>query len=360
MSRWLRTLAPLTALLPQLVLADVASPPSATARKGSSSPYQEGGAPHSRQQEPHAPTAMAPRLRRALPAEPRPPAPREEEGAALGRAQVCKVFDRNANGAADAGEPLVADWRFRLTDGQRGSTVRTTGEDGCATFTRLRPGSYALSEDPPSSWQSLASATQRIDVLDPRARGGGAATTAVAVGSCVQFARLGSTEYWRGRSGLLLMDDGDQRFVNSLDPFRSPSGSFAAGDEPFDGLFADGVAPVRGAFDGSAAWGPGTWQAELSLYLGDRGVSADPRGRLAQEILAFALNTRHFLERASVVYLEDTPIYVDDLIFEGIASWRSDNPAWRRSMTALLAALNGSSALPYVPRDSCLVAYLPF
>jgi hypothetical protein len=125
-----------------------------------------------------------------------------------------------------------------------------------------------------------------------------------------------------------LLEESDRSFVSGLDPFRQ-------------------------------RWVSGGWADDVRLYLADRRVGADPKGRLAQELLAFALNTRHLLERAQVIYLEDQAVFVDDLIFEAILAWRSDSARWCHEMTALLAALNGAE-LAYVPRDQCPLAYVPF
>lgn len=356
MSRWARTLSLLAALLPPLVFADTA------ASVGRPGRVRKGPATFLRDPAlllplPRVKTPMAPRLGRALPAA---PVARELDVGALARARACKVFDRNADGVASPGEPMVKGWRFRLSSSERSAMVRATGWDGCATFTGLRPGRYALSALLPPFWDAPPRESLAIDVVDPRGRVDAAAPAFLSVGGCLHHARLGTTEFWRGRSGLRLLDDRDRRFINALDPFRSPSATFSAGDEPFDGRFSDGVKPVRGAFAGASAWGPGTWEAELWLYLGDRGVAADPRGRLAQEILVFSLNAHHFLERAQVVFLEDVPISVDDLIFEAILAWQGDSPAWNHEVTTLLSELNGTRGLPYVPREQCQVAYLPF
>lgn len=303
------------------------------------------------------PTPTAPRLERL----PQPPAKQEPDLAALARARACKVFDRNGNGVPDWGEPAVEGWRFRLSDAREWARVRATAWNGCTEFTGLRPGRYFLSEVPPPVWGSQQGEPVGIDVTSPAP--GEAPTTPVrlvASGSCVHYARMASADYWSGPSGLRLLVDQDRRFINSLQPFRAPSPGFSVGDEPFDGRFADGVTPVSAARSGSRAWGAGTWESELALFLADRAVSADPRGRLAQEILVFALNAHHFLEDAQVVYIEDLPIGVDDLLFEGILAWRSDSPGWNHEMTALLAALNGAQGLAYVPRQTCQVAYLPF
>ncbi|MGB8932029.1 MAG: hypothetical protein WCC48_12345 [Anaeromyxobacteraceae bacterium] len=362
MSRLVLTLSLLAALLPSLAHADSGSLKRTPVRvlKGAS-PYRQ---PHWLTfPPPHVPMAMAYRFGRVVPPAPLTPSPRAPDLAALASARACKIFDRNGDGIGGPDEPLVEGWRFRLSHPERASRVRATGWDGCATFTGLRPGRYSLSEELPPFWAAPRNAAQEIDVAAPGASGGPPAATLTPVwssGGCVHFAHMGSTEYWRGPAGLRLLDDRDRRLINRLEPFRAPSGAFTKGDEPFDGRFSDGRRKVRSVFDAEGAWGSGTWEAELALYLGDRGVRADPRGRLAQELLVFTLNARHFLEHAQVILIEDVPVFVDDLIFEGALAWRSDSPSWNHEVTALLAALNGTRGLPYVPRDQCQVAYLPF
>jgi hypothetical protein len=306
---------------------------------------------------PPRPTPMALRIGRVVPFT--PPAAPELDVTAFARARACKIFDRNGDGIGGPDEPMVEGWRFRLASPEGRAKVRATGWDGCVTFTGLHPGRYVLTEVLPPFWHAPANAAVDLDVKDSAGQAETVATPVFSTGGCVHFAHMASSEYWRGNEGLRILDVHDQEFLNALEPFRAPSKDFRAGAEPFDGRFANGVRWVRG-LPGAGAWRAGTWEAELSLYLADLGVAADPRGRLAQEILVFALNTRHFLENAEVILIEDVPIFVDDLIFEGILAWRSDDPAWNHDVTAMLAALNGAEGLEYVPRDQCQVAYLPF
>ncbi|HSM92350.1 MAG TPA: hypothetical protein VLT47_05630 [Anaeromyxobacteraceae bacterium] len=356
MLRWFIALPLLATLAPSPAIAEAGETETAPVRVlRRSSPYlRTRQAPFAL---PPRPAPMGPRIGRVVPFT--PPVGAEPDLDAVARARACKIFDRNGDGVGGPDEPMVEGWRFRLASPERGAKVRTTGWDGCATFTGLHPGRYVLSEVLPPFWNSPPSEGQELEVKDPREQAEVVVMPTFSTGRCVHFAQMGSPEYWRGNEGLRLLDVHDQEFLNALAPYRAPSGSFRAGAEPFDGRFSNGVTRVRG-LDGAGAWRAGTWEAELSHYLGDRGVGTDPRGRLAQEILVFALNARHFLENAEVVVIEDVPIFVDDLIFEGILAWRSNNPAWNHEMTALLAALNGARGLEYVPRDQCQVAYLPF
>jgi hypothetical protein len=356
MFRWARTLWLLAAILPSLPLADADDVEGAPLRvMKRASPYlRTRRAAYSL---PPRPAPMGPRIGRVIPL--LSPAAPPLDVTAVARARACKIFDRNGDGIGGPDEPMVEGWRFRLASAERGAKVRATGWDGCVTFTGLHPGRYVLTEVLPPFWHALASEAVDLDVKDPAEQAETVATPVFSAGGCVHFAQMANSEYWRGNDGLRLLDVHDQEFVNALEPFRAPSKGFRAGAEPFDGRFANGVKRVRG-LPNAGAWRAGSWEAELAHYLGDRGVAADPRGRLAQEILVFALNARHFLENAEVVLIEDVPIFVDDLIFEGILAWHSDDPAWNHDVTALLAALNGAKGLEYVPRDQCQVAYLPF
>lgn len=359
MSRWALALALLvSALAPSRVSP---GPGTTTVRVlKSNGPYRNGDVA-TRWIPSGPPRPIAPPLSRAPSAEPAPVAPPAPllpaPVTALARARACKVFDRNANGWPDGGEPMVEGWKFRLSHAQRGSKVRATEWDGCAEFTGLQPGTFQLTEVLPPFWEKPERETIPIEVTAGNPK---RAPPAYVSGGCVHFAHLGGTDFWLKQAGLRLLDETDQRLVNSLEPFQAPSPAFRRGAEPFDGRLADGVTPVHAIRYEDGAWGEGTWEAELVAFLADRRVSADPRGRLAQEILVFALNAKHFLENAQVIYVEEAPAFVDDLIFEGVLAWHAADPAWNHEMTALLAGLNGSESLGYVPGRQCQVAYLPF
>ncbi len=63
----------------------------------------------------------------------------------LSKVTACKVYDREVDGKADAGEPFIAGWKMELSGTQANGGVygpvdQFTGEDGCTTFSGLLPG----------------------------------------------------------------------------------------------------------------------------------------------------------------------------------------------------------------------------
>ncbi|NIP51741.1 MAG: hypothetical protein GWO08_06415, partial [Gammaproteobacteria bacterium] len=226
---------------------------------------------------------------------------------------VCKVFDANADGVADPGEPPIAGWPMTLngtavTGEIIGPIVQLTGQDGCTTFTTLLPGTYMVTEAVPTGWYasgpvsvdcSVASAVNGSDI-------NGSATCNDPAGNpfngnftnyCVNTADFDTKGYWHNKNGLTEIDpDFVNTYVNLLDPYDDPTSYFDNGDEPFDGFFADGT-PVAPAFNdtGDPIWGGGTMQAEISHFLVDPNAGGDPREQLAQQLLAFIFNTEYRL-----------------------------------------------------------------
>jgi hypothetical protein len=71
---------------------------------------------------------------------------------------VCKFEDKNGNGVVDEGEPKVADFEIRLQGPNDYDVKKKTGEDGCVTFDKLKPGKYTVTEIIPdgSDWKPTA------------------------------------------------------------------------------------------------------------------------------------------------------------------------------------------------------------
>ncbi|MGD8869033.1 MAG: prealbumin-like fold domain-containing protein, partial [Gemmatimonadales bacterium] len=87
----------------------------------------------------------------------------------LGQVRACKILDEDGDGVAESGERGLRGWWIELsgTDAQ-GETVRpvvrTTGDDGCVTFTGLLPGDYTVSEAVPAAGASETNDTASHEV----------------------------------------------------------------------------------------------------------------------------------------------------------------------------------------------------
>ena len=156
--------------------------------------------------------------------------------------------------------------------------------------------------------------------------------------------------YWHNRNGLAELLEDDRDYINSLLPYRVPSAFFVDGDEPFDGLCSDGT-PVAAAFirDVSENWGTGTWRAEISHFLVDANTSSDPRGELAQELLAFIFNTRHRLGdlEASIELPDGSLTSAASMINGAVTTWAAGVPDVQREIKGLLNELNENESVNY-------------
>jgi hypothetical protein len=288
----------------------------------------------------------------------------------LGQIKACKFYDRNGNGIADDGEPGIEGWKMqldRLDDSGAviETTVQTTGSDGCTTFGDLLPGTYVVSELMPAGggWIATGDTSQQFTIestLDGSTVSGGSFEVTFT-NYCEGTADFGTKGYWHNKNGLSELTEADRDYVNGLAPYSSASSYFDAGDEPFDGYFADGT-PVDAAFnndDGSLIWGAGTWQAEVSQFLVDANAGGDPREQLAQQLLAFIFNTRHRLDDpgATIELPDGSLISASDLIADAIAVWESGSDADRTAMQELLNALNESDTVPFVHYFPCEISY---
>jgi hypothetical protein len=284
----------------------------------------------------------------------------------LGQITACKIYDRNGNGIADEGEPGVAGWKMQLDGtGLTSPIVQETGADGCTTFDDLLPGSYTVTELMPTSggWVATGSSSQ-IFTIESTLSGSvlsGGTFEATFTNYCEGMADFGTKGYWHNKNGLIELTEADMDYVNGLTPYSAPSSYFDAGDEPFDGLFADGT-PVDAAFnndDGSLIWGAGTWQAEISHFLIDANAGGDPREQLAQQLLAFIFNARHRLDDPGVsIQLSDgTWVSAQSLIDDAIAAWESGTADEQTAIKDLLDALNNSDAVSFIHFYPCAVTY---
>jgi len=275
----------------------------------------------------------------------------------LGSISACKFYDRNANGINDD-EPPVAGFLFQL-DGinVRGDEVHLTGhtsQDGCVTFDNLLPGNYVLCEVlPPGGWV----ATTDTCISTTLSEGG---ELAFEFGNiCEGQADFDTKGYWHNKNGLAETDLSDFAYLNSLLPWQAPSSYFDAGDEPIDGLFADGT-PVPEAKNvaGELIAFEGTPWAEQSHFLVDRNAGGDPREQLAQQLDAFIMNIRNRLDGDATIQLPGGQwVVASDLIAQAIEIWATGTASEQTAMSELLDALNNSDAVSFVHYDPCPVVY---
>lgn len=288
---------------------------------------------------------------------------------AAGSLEVCKLYDRDGDGVADEGEPMVPGWRFTLTGtnvtgGTYGPTQLVTGSDGCVSSGALLPGSYLVTEQVPpgGAWQPTGTLTQTVTIASQLSGSEltGSTPTATFGNRCFGYADFDTKGYWHNKNGLGEITAGDVAFVNGLAPYATPSSYFDAGDEPFNGLFAS-LAPVAASLGGSAEeLAPaGSTLAEISQFLVDSNATGDPREQLAQQLLAFILNVRHRLDDPSaMIQLPDSSIVeASAFIEQAIAAWTSGTDAERTAMAASLDQMNNDDTLPFVFQMPCPVVY---
>jgi hypothetical protein len=288
----------------------------------------------------------------------------------LGEVTACKVFDRNADGVADESEPGVAGWAMNL-----GGTVATaaafdetlyTGEDGCVTFGGLLPGDYTLTELVPTTggWVATGDTTTPITIESTLTGGelGGTIAEHAFTNVCTDTTPFNTKGYWHNKNGLAEVEWAYvDEVVNDLLPYASPSTYFGAGDEPFDGTFADLTTPVAASKGilGETIAPEGSWQAELSQFLVDSNGEGDPREQLAQQLLAFVLNTEYRLGGPDTAILlpNGTFMTAGNAIDAAVDIWDAGTDAERHFAAALIDMFNNDDAVEFVPGEPCTVAY---
>ena len=290
----------------------------------------------------------------------------------LGSAKVCKVYDRDADNTPDSGEPPVEGWKFTLTgtlanESSFGPVTKTTGSDGCTTFSNLLPGDYTVTEVMPTgSWQNSGDLSQEFTVVSTLA---GSALTGSSFeikfcNYCTGTAAFGTKGYWHNKNGLDELTDGDRDYANGLDPYKAPSSYFDGGDEPFDGEFSNGdpVAEAKGPAGDTIA-GAGTWKAEVSQFLIDPNAGGDPREQLAQQLLAFIFNVRHRLDNPNaMIQVDGNWVSAQSLIDDAIAAWNSPGTDDDHTMEQLLDGLNNMEGgdkglVQFIKWEPCPVVY---
>jgi hypothetical protein len=287
----------------------------------------------------------------------------------LGTVTAVKIYDRDADGVADPGEPAVPGWKFVLTGttlvgGVVGPIEQVTGADGTTTFSGLLPGTYTVTEIIPagSGWQTVGAVYQTVTIESTLSGDtiSGTPAEAVFLNFCVGSADFGTKGYWHNKNGLSEIVPGDIAYVNGLLPYSAPSSYFGNGDEPFDGFFADGT-PVDAV---NGEWGEliapaGTALAEISHFLVDSNSGADPREQLTQQLLAFIFNSLHRVDSqdAAIQLPDGSWTTASALISQAIAAWIGTDTEAQNALQSLLDLLNNSDSLAFVHYYPCPVVY---
>ncbi|MHC4957261.1 MAG: hypothetical protein ACYTGN_02715 [Planctomycetota bacterium] len=287
----------------------------------------------------------------------------------LGTIKACKVYDRDADGVADNGEPVVEGWRMQVsgtdvTGAAYGPIVRTTGTDGCATFANLLPGTYTVKELMPdgSEWVATGTTSRVVKIVSTLGATGPTAKPMLVTFTnyCKGTADFGTKGYWHNKNGLDEITAADVEYVNGLAPYLAASSYFDAGDEPFDGEHTDGtdVAAAKG-ITGEDLAPAGSDLAEISAFLIDANAGGDAREQLAQQLLAFIFNARHRLDDmgAAVKLSDGTLVAASTLIADAIEAWKDGTDAERTAIKSVLDTLNNSDALPFVYFSACEIKY---
>jgi hypothetical protein len=280
----------------------------------------------------------------------------------LGKITACKVYDNQA-------ETPIPGWKFKLTgttvDGQAvGPTTLTAGNDGCAIFGDLLPGSYTVEELLAEGYYPSGPTTVDVDIESTLTYDGGAPILAGTMGSAdfknvcegppVEF---GTKGYWHNKNGLMELNGGSDDFsgdppaaveyANGLNPYDDPSSYFDSGDEPFDG--EPNVQASNGAVGEIAP--SGTWGAEVSLFLVESNAGANLEGhreQLAQQLLAFIFNVFNRLGGVDALILVDGSfVSAGSLINQAVTAWASGSDADVTALQELLEGFN-SNATPVI------------
>ncbi len=272
-----------------------------------------------------------------------------------------KFYDRNTNREWDDGEQPIEGFRFILIGTTyRGDSVGPitghTDSSGWVKFQGLLPGDYELREVLPTSGGWFATTAMSAVIKLPE----GGCETRIFGNACESTCDFDTKGYWHNKNGLSELTQADRDFANSLSPYSSASSYCDSGDEPFDGLFADGT-PVAAA---NGAWAEGiapagSWKAEVSHFLVDRNAGGDPREQLAQQLLAFVFNVRHRLGSCDVsVQMPDgRRIAASAVISMAVACWESGSAAQQGDMAAMLDWFNNNDGVRTVCPEPCPVVY---
>ena len=175
-------------------------------------------------------------------------------------------------------------------------------------------------------------------------------------------ADFGTKGFWHNKNGLAAISDDVIAYVNTLDPYDSPTTFFESGDEPFNGFFVDGAC-VETWFnkdkitDGIAA-GECTARAEISHFLteslGAAKTEADHLEQLARQLLALIFKP---CPDVMAVRSGSEWVSVEGLIDAAIASWEGTGVALLDEINTTLDGFNNDDALSVILGDPPPVVY---
>ena len=269
--------------------------------------------------------------------------------------EACNVYDQDGDGQVDEDEPAVAGWKMQLTgtdarDANVGPIVQTTDENGCTTFGDLLPGIYTVSQIPliTGGWIETGPSEQIFEIISslvgPEVVG--TIDNVSFTNACLSSGVFGTTEYWQKEDGMTELANADIIFMVGLPTYSAPpSAYFQGGDEPFDGLFTDQSRIEVAQTDSGEELAPaGSAKAEVFHFLADPNDAGDRREQLAQQLLAFILNTRHRMDslKAAIELPDGNWATGQSLIDRAVATWQSVNEEQHKSMASLLSTLNNN------------------
>jgi hypothetical protein len=292
----------------------------------------------------------------------------------IGSITACKYYDPDKDGQGK--DKPIEGWKIQLTKPDASTVTQYTKADGCTTFLNLPPGDYTVMEVIPGggTWTPVdVNLSKQVTIESTLSYVDGKPIIKCTPADvdfynfCTGTAGFGTKGYWHNKNGLQEITDADIAHVNTLDPYDdfNPliTNYFDAGDEPFDGKFANGD-PVAAAYSNLSGYleliaGEGTARAEISHFLVDTNATADPREQLAQQLLAFIFNVRNRLGGSAMIQLPDTTwVSSGKLINDAIAAWQGTNAFEQNKIKDLLDALNNqdeTNPVVYIPDNPCPV-----
>ena len=251
---------------------------------------------------------------------------------------ACKRYDPQGD---QTGETPVADWQFCLTGtdilGGVVSDCKTTGEDGCAAWGDLIPGNYTVTEVmAQGSWQATGEENQSVELHS------GEEVELIFHNFCTADALMHTKGFWQNQ-GCTIVNADDLAYLNSLPPYAG--GAYNTnGQDNCGGVACPNLTGLP--FDSVN---------ELGCYIVAPNSQDEGIG-LAQQLAAFILNVRHWMDSAdSVLVLPGGNLSAQDIIDAAVLAWVTGNDVsyWQ----SFLDGLNNAGTLEYISSSPCDVSY---